>query len=108
MTVLIWVILGYVFIKCGSWVLAPFRSKQEEDEDEDDYESENHVEIHIHISDSFNYHSSDSQYKGGNTYHDNQTNSQTDEEAYHANDKLYTVYKDAIDKHRKDDGNSRL
>jgi hypothetical protein len=60
--VIIWILLGWAFLKCVEMVIRPFARREER------YE-ESPPSVHVHIQDSFNYHSSDSYYKGGTTYH---------------------------------------
>lgn len=59
MSVLIWIVLAFVFIKCVGWVLAPFTRHEQPEE-------HYHTDVRIQITDSYN--TDNSQFKGGTYY----------------------------------------
>lgn len=87
MTVVIWIVLAYIFIKCVGLVIKPFLPKEEEYYEE----PTNQTTVHIHVQDSFNYHSSDSYYKGGDQYHGSSKKEKDTDNYYH--DAFYEAIK---------------
>jgi hypothetical protein len=79
MTVLFWIVMLYLFIKCLGWVIAPFRREEEYYEPEENNYYTTH--IHIHVADSFN--NDYSQNKGG-TYYGTQSTAKEEENAHQA------------------------
>lgn len=96
MSVLIWIVLAYVFFKSLQLVLRSLGFLSEPSSSEDEYyEPTNQTTVNITISDSFNDHSSYSNYKGGDHYgSSNKEKESTSTNPYTEGTSLYDIWKD--------------